>query len=419
MPSGEPPVTDAHYRFQASPRAPERLYTLTPGHLEWQSGGRHGRLAYDEIGAVEVFKSRFWGASATYWTCVLTTRAGQKIRLSAANRVGFRKVEDRTPTYIPFIKELEARIASANPDAGFVIGQHWLGRLESFAGRIGVLVFRAFRRLDLDRTTDALAAVMRRLGPRLRGSRTARAQLQAAFPEKTPAELAQVLDGMWDNLARVVVEYAHLDTLCGHASAGTGRDRVVLHESTIRNLAGAHTHDKPILVFSAHLSNWELIAPCALSAGREIGLVYRKHPIGPLEAEIAKARGQLVTALFPAGPRTTRQVRDALRRKWIVGMLIDQHYAGGVDVTFFGRTCKVNPMLARYARMFDCAVHGARIVRLPDRRFLYEVTDPLTLPRDPGGNVDVPATMQMATSLIERWVREHPEQWMWLHKRWR
>ncbi len=178
-------------------------------------------------------------------------------------------------------------------------------------------------------------------------------------------------------------------------------------------------HDKPILVFSGHLANWELIAPCAASAGRDVGLVYRKHPIGPVEEELAAVRGRLVTALFPAGPRTALQVRDALSRKWIVGMLVDQHYAGGVDVTFFGRTCKVNPMLARFARLFDCPIHAARIVRLPDHRFLYEVTDPLPVPRDAGGNVDVGATMQMVTSLIESWVREHPEQWMWLHKRWR
>jgi KDO2-lipid IV(A) lauroyltransferase len=41
------------------------------------------------------------------------------------------------------------------------------------------------------------------------------------------------------------------------------------------------------------------------------------------------------------------------------------------------------------------------------------------LPRGPDGEVDIAETMQMATSLIECWVREHPEQWMWLHKRWR
>lgn len=412
-------MSDAHYLFRAAIYAPERRYVLTARQLEWQSGERWTRLAYDEISSVTVFKSRFWGSSATYWTCVLTTRAGQRIRLGAANRVGFRKIEDRTPTYIPFIKQLEARIAAANPNARFETGRHWLSRVEGIAGAVAISFFRALRHLDLDRTSDATAWILRRLGPRLRGSRTALAQLRAAFPEKSDAELARTLEGMWDNLARLVVEYAHLEALCRGARAGSPADRIVMHGSTVRNLAGARTHGKPILVFSGHLANWELIAPCAASAGRDVGLVYRKHPIGPVEEELAAVRGRLVTALFPAGPRTAMQVRDALSRKWIVGMLVDQHYAGGVDVTFFGRTCKVNPMLARFARLFDCPIHAARIVRLPDHQFLYEVTDPLSVPRDAGGNVDVGATMQMVTSLIESWVREHPEQWMWLHKRWR
>jgi Kdo2-lipid IVA lauroyltransferase/acyltransferase len=88
-------------------------------------------------------------------------------------------------------------------------------------------------------------------------------------------------------------------------------------------------------------------------------------------------------------------------------------------VTFFGRTCRVNPLLARFARLFDCSVRGARIIRLRDGNFLYDITEPLDLPRDRDGRVDVAGSMQMITSIIEQWVREHPDQWMWLHKRWR
>ena len=59
-------------------------------------------------------------------------------------------------------------------------------------------------------------------------------------------------------------------------------------------------------------------------------------------------------------------------------------------------------------------------VRLPDgNHFWSEVTEPLDLPRDAQGEVDIQGTMQMITTIIEGWVREHPEQWLWLHRRWR
>ena len=100
-------------------------------------------------------------------------------------------------------------------------------------------------------------------------------------------------------------------------------------------------------------------------------------------------------------------------------MLVDQYDAKGIEVKFFGRTCRVSGTLGRVARLFECPIYGARVFRLPDRRYRFELTEPLTLPRDHKGQIDVAGTMQMVTCTIESWVREHPEQWMWIHRRWR
>jgi KDO2-lipid IV(A) lauroyltransferase len=103
-----------------------------------------------------------------------------------------------------------------------------------------------------------------------------------------------------------------------------------------------------------------------------------------------------------------------------VAMLVDQHYVNGVDVTFFGRTCKANPFIARLARHIDCPIHGTRVVRLPDkRRFRVDLTEAIEPRRDVDGKVDIAGTMQAVTSVVEDWVREHPEQWLWVHRRWR
>ena len=68
----------------------------------------------------------------------------------------------------------------------------------------------------------------------------------------------------------------------------------------------------------------------------------------------------------------------------------------------------------------NCFIRGIRMVRLPDgNHFWGELTEPLDLPRDAQGLVDVQRTMQAITTVIEGWVREHPEQWLWLHRRWR
>jgi KDO2-lipid IV(A) lauroyltransferase len=104
-----------------------------------------------------------------------------------------------------------------------------------------------------------------------------------------------------------------------------------------------------------------------------------------------------------------------------VAMLADQHFVKGVEVEFFGRPCKANPLIAQLARHIDCPIHGTRVIRRADdkNRFYLELTEAIEPARDAEGRVDIQGTMQVITAVIEGWVREHPEQWLWLHRRWR
>jgi KDO2-lipid IV(A) lauroyltransferase len=398
----------------------ERRYWLEPEALACAERRRTRHIRYRDIEHVQVFKVRYFGASTTYWTCVLFPRSGRRIRLSAASRAGFRAVENRTATYIPFIKELEARIAAANPNVRPVGGgRHWLSALEAFGGRLAVGCIRLLRHFPRRRLAGPAGWMMRKIGPRLRGHRTARAQLIAAFPEKSAPQIEQILAGMWDNIGRVTVEYAHLDQLWRHDPHDPANSRIVMDAENDARCARLQKDNHGALMFAAHLANWELPPHAAPAGGRKIALVYRAPYVGQVADALARIRAGCVAAIIPADHETPLRIRDALNRGWMVGMLVDQHYGPGVDVTFFNRRCKVNPLLARFARLFECPVHGSRVIRLPDGRYRFEVTDALDLPRDRNGKVDVAASMQMVTAMVESWVCEYPEQWLWIHRRWR
>jgi KDO2-lipid IV(A) lauroyltransferase len=412
-------MADPSYFYRPFALSPERRYWLESDALAWKDDRRAGRLAYADIIEVQIFKARYLGASATYWNCVLIPRSGEKIKLCAASRTGFRTVEDRSATCIPFLKELLARIAVANPNVRRVRGRHWLSSLDAIVGRIVVGLVRIMRRFDLQRSANAAGWALRKIGPWLRGHRTARAQLIAAYPDKPAGEIEKILAGMWDNTGRVFVEYAHLDRLWRYDPSDLKGSRIVMDAENEKRYRRLQNENRPALMFAAHLANWELPPHAAAAAGRQIALVYRAPKVRPITDELSRIRAGCVAALIPADRNTPLRIRKALQRGWMVGMLVDQHYAPGIDVIFFNRRCKVNPLLARLAKLFDCPIHGSRVIRLPDGKFRFEVTEALDLPRDKDGTVDVAATMQMVTSIIESWVREHPEQWMWLHRRWR
>ena len=132
-----------------------------------------------------------------------------------------------------------------------------------------------------------------------------------------------------------------------------------------------------------------------------------------------EVRKETMGGLEAARPGAAFAMRGVLERGGHLGMLIDQHFTRGVLVDFLGRPALANPILAKFARQFDCPVHGVRVVRLPGPRFRLELTPALDLPRDPDGQIDVQGAMQAMTRVVEGWVREQPEQWLWMHRRWR
>ena len=76
--------------------------------------------------------------------------------------------------------------------------------------------------------------------------------------------------------------------------------------------------------------------------------------------------------------------------------------------------------LAQLAQLTGLAIHGVRVVRQPDgHHFRVELTEEILPTRDAEGRIDIQGTMQTVTTIVEGWVREHPEQWLWLHRRWR
>ena len=302
-------MAELSYSHRPYALSAERRYWLEPEALACADGGRTRQIPYRDIAQVRVCKVRFIGSSATYWSCVLFPRSGGRISLSAASRAGLRAVEDRSARYIPFIKELEARIAAANPDVRPREGRHWLSSVAEAGGRAMVGSIRLLRHLDLKYSAKPAGWTMRKIGPRLRGHRTARAQLIVAFPEKAAPEIDRILAGMWDNIGRVAVEYAHLDRLWRYDPADPGNSRMVMDPQNDARCRRLQNDDHPALMFAAHLANWELPPHAAPAGGRKIALVYRAPNVGRIANELARIRAGCVAGIIPADRETPLRIR--------------------------------------------------------------------------------------------------------------
>lgn len=284
-------------------------------------------------------------------------------------------------------------------------------------GRIVKWLLALLRRSDPDRASDLCGAIVRMLGPWLPVHRIGQANLRAAFPEKDAGWIEATLRGAWENLGRVAGEYVHLGRLWDFDPERPDQGRIVT--DAVDTFVALRDDGKPALCFAAHLGNWELPALAAAAHGLPSAVVYRMPNNKAVAKEIVRIRAPLMGRLIRTRPQAALEMAAALENGEHLGMLVDQHFSRGVDVVFFGRRCKANPTIARLARQFDCPVIGVRVIRLPGRRFRITADGPLELPRDRSGQPDVAAATQMINSVVEGWIREHPDQWLWFHRRWR
>jgi Kdo2-lipid IVA lauroyltransferase/acyltransferase len=291
---------------------------------------------------------------------------------------------------------------------------------EAAVGALTVALLRTTRYFDPDKTADLFGRVTRFIGRRLREDRIGRDNLKAAFPEKSPEEIETILAGVWDNLGRIGAEFAHLDRIWDYDPDHPERNSRIEFDARTKQLFDLLRDDgKPALVFASHLGNWELPAIAAVAHGLDAAILYRRPNSASANRIIEDMREVKMGTLIPAGRDAPLRMAEALQNGQHVAMLVDQYLTGGVEVTFFGRKTRANPMLARLRRQVDCPIHGVRIVRLPGHRFHAELSEEVPPVRDASGQIDVQGTMQAITSVVEGWIREYPDQWLWLHRRWR
>ena len=286
-------------------------------------------------------------------------------------------------------------------------------RLSHLAEGAGaVAIYAVFRLLPLDAASALGGFLARSIGPRLAVSCRAQRNLRRAIPEISEAEGWRVIRGMWDNLGRVIAEYPHLGEYQAYAEGGRIEMRGAEH---IRN---QRAPGKRTIFFSGHFGNWEVPTLAVTQAGLGVVEIYRAANNPIVDRLINHSRSVVGSELAAKGSAAARRALAAMKNGRHIAMLVDQKMNDGIAVPFFGRDAMTAPALARLALRFDCDVVPVRVDRLRGARFRITAEPPLDLPRSGDDDADTLAIMTRVNQVLERWIRERPDHWFWLHRRW-
>mgnify|MGYP002624984305 CR=1 FL=1 len=295
--------------------------------------------------------------------------------------------------------------------------QPWRKALRSIRhaieGALQCLLLGIFWILPLDLASNLGGWVARQVGCRLPVSKRAMEHLRIAFPEMPEAECQRIVAGMWENLGRMVAEYPHLGAI---ADVGSVRMEVVDYERLNRVRAAG----RPFIVISAHMANFELMPIAAYKYGHNLTVVSR--PVNnPLIQQVLLYFRQRPTGdwgKIPKGVSGARQAVKLLQEGLNLGVLVDQRVSQGVALPLFGQPARTNLGIAKLAIEQDVEIFPAHLERLGGAHFRLTVEEPIARPQLGDTQEEAKAMMTEVNQVLERWIRQRPEDWLWLHRRW-
>ncbi len=276
-------------------------------------------------------------------------------------------------------------------------------------------LFALFRFIGLDASSALAGKFCRTIGPLVTGiSKRGVENLRAAYPDWSDAQINDTLKGVWENLGRTVGEFAHLEKFTHEPFNGR---ITVIGEDIIRPILEPGGR---VIFVSAHFANWELMPLALHQGGADYSLVYRAANNPLVDELIIKERAKVMSRRqIPKGAHGARAFIDALKSGSSLAILMDQKLTDGIRAPFIGRDAMTTPVPARLALRFGIPIIPVCIIRDGGARFTITIKEPLK--HTPTGDLqaDILALTTAINISLEDDVRANPEQWLWLHRRWK
>ncbi len=279
-------------------------------------------------------------------------------------------------------------------------------------GRPGLFAGEILPRFASGALYGGAASALFTLFPRLR--RRAIANVARVFPELTPPAARRVALASFRAVGRCAADVP----LLRRVSRAALLDLVEIHG--FGRLEAALARGRGVVAIAPHLGNWEVFAAALAARGVPVTAVAAELYDPRLGRYLVGARRRWgVGTIVKGTPGATREALGVLQRGEMLGTLIDLHTRDeGVAVPFLGRTSHVAAGPIRLALRTGAAVVPMAIVRAADGRYAAEIREPLALGATDESARDVEEGVRRAAAALEAFIREFPDQWLWMHDRW-
>ena len=278
-----------------------------------------------------------------------------------------------------------------------------------------IFFFLVFKIIGLKLSSDLGEIIGKYFGPLFRKKTIAKKNILIAFPDLNENSINEMIDRMWKNIGRIFGEYIHINKF---SIIDNSKKKIVF---TNRNDAEIlKKNNKPIVFFSGHFANFELMAKCLQELGFNIGAIYRPLNnifLNPIMEFIRKK--YICPIQIEKGSNGTKKLIKHISNNNPLALMVDQRLSSSIRVPFFDQPATTTITPAQLAIKYDALLVPVFLKRLEKTNFEFFIEEPLITNQTNDYDKDIFNITQIMNIKIEEFIKRDPAHWLWSHDRWK
>lgn len=238
----------------------------------------------------------------------------------------------------------------------------------------------------------------------------AKKNCKIVFPNLDEKEINKIINNSWKNLGKNIFELTYLKNLI--------KNKNLIEIKGFKILESLKKEPSPVIFFSIHSSNWEICVPILDQYNFNVGAIYRHINNNFFDKYIFKKRTEALNSknsfYTPKGKISAKEILKGIINNKNIFLLVDQKDSAGSLIDFFGTKVNTQTGFLKIARKYNLKIVPMKNIRLPNNKFQITFEEPLE-----HKDIQISDSRKMLeiNNIIEKWIKENPENWFWQHKR--
>ena len=278
-----------------------------------------------------------------------------------------------------------------------------------------IFFFLIFKIIGLKLSSKLGEIIGKYFGPLFRKKAIAKKNILIAFPNINETSIDQIIDNMWRNIGGIFGEYININKF---SILDEGKNKIVFTNKS--NLQILKNNKKPIVFFSGHFANFELMAKCLRELEFNIGAIYRPLNnifLNPIMEFIRKK--YICSIQIEKGSAGTKKLIKHISANNPLALMIDQRLSSSIRVPFFNQPATTTTTPAQLSIKYDALLVPVFLKRLKKTNYEFFIEEPLVVKKTNNYEKDIFNITEIMNKKIEEFIKVDPANWLWSHDRWK